>query len=401
MGRRILKALRALAIAGVAGLGALLATLWLEHRSVLELPRPTGPYAVGRAISVWSDAAHPDPLAPPGANRELLVWIWYPSAAPAAPDDYVPAALRAPAGHAAPLIFRLLTRDVSKVHSHSARDPALSPRERSYPVIIMRAGASAPVVNYTTLAEDLASHGYVVVGFDAPYRTSLVVFPDGRAIERLPRNNPELFAGAELERLAEKLLAAWTADIAFVLDRLSNLNASDPAGRFTARLDLARVGVFGHSFGGATAAQFCARDDRCQAGIDVDGSLHGSVIQTGIGKPFLFLLSGHGDFSSDAQTRQIIADIQAVYDRLPSNGRLRLEIRGANHFTFSDDGALLKSGILRGVLRLTGMLGIDGRRQLAVTAHCVRAFFDAYLKGASGAPPQLASPLYPELQVRE
>jgi hypothetical protein len=31
-----------------------------------------------------------------------------------------------------------------------------------------RAGASAGVVGYSTLAEDLASHGYVVVGFDAP-----------------------------------------------------------------------------------------------------------------------------------------------------------------------------------------------------------------------------------------
>jgi hypothetical protein len=47
-----------------------------------------------------------------------------------------------------------------------------------------------------------------------------------------------------------QLLAAWTGDMAFVLDRLEQLNRSDASGRFTGRLALARVGVFGHSLGG-------------------------------------------------------------------------------------------------------------------------------------------------------
>jgi pimeloyl-ACP methyl ester carboxylesterase len=239
------------------------------------------------------------------------------------------------------------------------------------------------------------------VGFDAPYRTMTVALPDGRVIARRPENNPELYSGEELTVLANKLLAAWTGDIAFVLDRLDRLNASDPSGRFTGRLDMTRVGVFGHSFGGATAAQFCSQDSRCKAGIDIDGSLHGSVIQTGLHKPFMFLGSERGDFSSDAEVSQILADIRSVYDRLPADGRLRISIRGANHFTFTDDGALLKSHVLRGVLRVAGKLGIDGRRQLAVTAYCVHSFFDAYLKGANVSPPKLASPLYPEVHILE
>jgi pimeloyl-ACP methyl ester carboxylesterase len=239
------------------------------------------------------------------------------------------------------------------------------------------------------------------VGFDAPYRTGLVVFPDGRVIERRPENNPELFSGEELTRLADKLLAAWTADIAFVLDQLQRLNTSDPSGKFTGRLDMTRVGVFGHSFGGATAAQFCSQDSRCEAGIDVDGSLHGSVIQAGIHKPFMFLLSDQGDFSSDAEVRQILADIQSVYDRLPAGGRLRISIRGANHFLFSDDGALLKSRMVLRMLRRLGILGIDGRRQLAVTAYCLHSFFDAYLQKTGPSRLKISSPLYPEIQVLE
>ena len=242
------------------------------------------------------------------------------------------------------------------------------------------------------------------MGIDAPYRTGVVVFPDGRVMRRTPENNPELC----LERMSQeqapcvnKLLTAWTADIAFVLDRLERLNTSDPADKFTGRLDMSRVGIFGHSFGGAQAAQFCSQDSRCKAGIDVDGAPFGSVIQTGIHKPFMFLLSGQGDFSSDAEIRQIWANIRAIYDLLPTDGRALIKIRGANHFLFSDDGALLKSHLVLRTLRMLGIVRIDGRRQLAATAYCLRTFFDAYLKGAGVSRLKISSPLYPEIQVLE
>jgi predicted dienelactone hydrolase len=316
-------------------------------------------------------------------------------------DDYVPASVRAPAGRVgAPLVFRFLTRDLSKVHGHSLRDADVSPQQPSYAVVIIRAGASLEVANYSTLAEDLASHGYVVVGLDAPYRTFNVVFPDGRVIARTQENNLELVSGEELTRRASKLLAAWTADIAFVLDRLEWLNASDPSAKFTGRLDMTRVGVFGHSFGGAQAAQFCHEDSRCKAGIDLDGAPFGSVIREGLHQPFMFVLSDQVH-SSDPETHRVLANIQSIYDRLPPDGRLRILIRGANHFLFSDDGALLKSHIVMRTLRMLGMVGIDGRRQLAVTAYCVDSFFDAYLKGASASRLKISSPLYPEIQVLE
>jgi len=405
LARRIFKAFSVLAILGVLGLGALSGSLWLERGSELTLPLPSGPFAVGRAIYDWTDDSKMDALAPVlGTKPELLVWIWYPSAPgqSAVMDDYLPAQMRAAAGPAGgPLGF--LTRDLSKVHAHSLRNAGVSPQERSYPVVIMRAGASLEVWNYSTLAEDLASHGYVVVGFDAPYRSFTVVFPDGRVMRRIPENNPELClesTGQERDRCANRLLTVWTADMSFVLDRLEKLNASDASGKFTGRLDMTRIGVFGHSFGGAAAALFCHEDSRCKAGIDVDGALHGSVIQAGIDRPFMFLLSDHSD-ESGPENSQVGADIRSIYDRLPPDERVFLEIRGANHFLFSDDGALLKSHIVLRTLRILGIVGIDGRRQLAVTAYCLRSFFDAYLKGAGVSRLNISSPLYPEIQVLE
>jgi hypothetical protein len=132
----------------------------------------------------------------------------------------------------------------------------------------------------------------------------------------------------------------------------------------------------------------------------VDGAPFGSVVREGLHQPFLFILSDQ-IHSSDAESRQVIANIQSIYDRLPLDGRLRIAIRGSNHFLFSDDGALLKSHVILGAFRMFGKLRIDGRRQLAVTAYCVRSFFDAYLKGAGVSRLNLASPLYPEIEILE
>jgi len=397
MKRWVSRGLKLVMLGGVL----LLVVLWVDHSIPVELPVPSGPFAVGRLTTAWVDENRIDPFAPSaGQKRELVVWIWYPAAAGqsgATMDDYLPAPLRAEVDRHTPALFRFLTRDRSKVHAHSSRNADVSPRERSYPVAIMRAGASSGVWNYSTLAEDLASHGYVVVGFDAPYRTQAVVFPDGRVMSRLPENNAERCEEQPLAQQSgcvNKLLNGWTSDIGFALDRLERMNASDASAKFTGRLDMTRVGVFGHSFGGATAAQFCHDDSRCKAGIDVDGQPFGSVVQEGMHQPFMFILSAQ-IHSSDPETRQILANIQSIYDRLPPEGRLRIEIRGANHFLFSDDGALLKSHVVMRTLRAFGVLGIDGRRQLAVTTYCVHSFFDRYLKGERLTIP---SPLYPEIQ---
>lgn len=403
--RRVLTVFATLAFCVVLVVGVLLGSLCLEHSFGIELPKPTGPFAVGREVFDWVDNATFDSLAPvAGTKRELLVWMWYPAATGPSTvvDDYLPEPMRsAIARQAGVLLSDFLTRDLSKVRGHSLRNADVSPREESYPVVIMRAGASLEVASYSSLAEDLASHGYIVVGVDAPYRTGIVSFPDGRIVKRIPQNNPEVClekTSQERDRCANRFLTAWNSDIAYVLDRLAELSASDPSGKFTRRLEMSRVGIFGHSFGGAQATQFCSGDSRCKACIDLDGAPHGTVIQSGIHRPFMFLLSDHGR-ESDPQTQQIKADIQSIYERIPVNERLYVWIRGANHFTFSDDGAVLKSHLLRGVLRALGKLGISGDRQIAVTRYCLRTFFDAYLKTSSGSTPEMLSPLYPEIQV--
>src|SRR4030081_923792 len=97
LARRIFKGFAVLAMLGVLGVAALLVSLWLEHRTEVTLPTPTGAFAVGHALYDWADDETLDTLAPgPGIKRELLVWIWYPAVAgpPAVLDDYLPVPLR-------------------------------------------------------------------------------------------------------------------------------------------------------------------------------------------------------------------------------------------------------------------------------------------------------------------
>jgi dienelactone hydrolase len=401
--RWLIKAIAAVVMLSIFGITVLLGLLLLDHNSDTTLPAPTGPFAVGRTTYVWSDHARPDLLAPQlGTKRELVAWIWYPAAPPQPSqtfDDYMPAPLRTAMEGGG--LLTLLTRDLSRVHAHSIRDAEVSPQQHSYPVVLMRTGGAALTIDYTSLAEDLASHGYVVVGFDAPYRSWVVVLPDGRVIARAPRNNMDLVGGPQADQLANKLVRAWTADTGFALDQLERLNKSDPSGSFLGRLDMQRVGVFGHSLGGATALLFCHDDSRCKAGIDVDGAPLGSVIAEGVTQPFMFLLSDHSGESVDAENpesiRQAGANIRSIYDRLPSDRRLEIVVQGANHYMFSD-GAMLKSPLIMRAMRMLGIVRLDGRRQVAVTAHCISTFFDVYLKGAAAGELKSLSE-FPEIEI--
>lgn len=399
--RRLVKGIVLLALLGVVAVAALFLLLWHEHRTEIILPAPTGHFAVGRTAFTWVNDAEMDELAPsPGTKRAVVAWIWYPSPAPTsvAPAEYLPAAWRtALAAHSGALMSEFLTRDLAMVRTHSTSDADVSPEQRSYPLVILRAGGGALTTDFTTLAEDLASHGYFVVGFDAPYRTFVVVLPDGRVVARPPTNDPENLSADEANRLIAKLLPMWTSDTKFVVSRLAQVNAADPSGKFTGRLDMQRLGMFGHSFGGATTLQFCHDDPQCKAGIDIDGAPYGSVVQDGLKQPFLFLLSDHSRDLADPAGKQIVADMQSIYDRLP-DGRLFVTIRGANHFSFSDQ-MLVKSQYVIGLMHAVGVSRLDGRRGLAITTEYVHTFFDVYLKDAPADALRKLAQGYPEVQT--
>ena len=331
-----------------------------------------------------------------------MVWLWYPAAPhpDAKPGAYLPGkwgeVLERDRG-------RYLWQHLDSVETHSVDDALLSPAQPSYPVLIFSTGYGRVPTDYTVLAEDLTNHGYVVAAIAHTYSAPVVVFPDGRLVRRaaeaaIPETSPA--AG----RIAsDRLVMLWAADAIFVINQLERLNAA-PAGRFSGRLDLTRLGLLGHSLGGATAAEVCSRDTRCQAGVDIDGWLFGDVVRVGISSPFMFILSEPSvpPRIASAVLRQSVREsaqaqveagreIDSAYRH--SSAGYEITLAGTRHFNFSDSALLFSP-----IMRATGMLGpIDGRRGLEITCDYVRAFFDQYLNHQNSPLLTGPAPLYPEV----
>ncbi len=397
----VLRLVIGLGVIFALALGGLLFVMWSLHSRPVTLPTPAGPYAVGRVEYDWVDPARAETFGPGrDGHRELDVWVWYPaqpassSAAPAA-AAYLPAAWRAAREQTQQpyVLAQLLLQDPSVVQPHAVLAAPLATAQAAYPVLVFQPGLGPVLPDYTTLAEDLASRGYVVAGSTPTYSSAVVVFPDGRvAYGTDAATVSDLATPAEAPRILDKLVEVWAADDSFVLSQTAALDQSDPDGRFTGHLDLNNVGFLGHSFGGAAAAETCHLDARCKAGLNLDGTPAGDVVQAGLEKPFMTLWS-EPPSPSDANWRQSTQDMRRMESRLGGDG-YQLMIRGSRHFNFTDNSVFYAP-----FLKLRGGLGsIDGRRFLSIATIYEAAFFDHYLKGQPE--PLLAAPSaqYPEVQ---
>src|SRR5262249_9586124 len=155
--------------------------------------------------------------------------------------------------------------------------------EAKYPVVIYSHGLQTLRTANTRKAENLASYGFVVAALDHVdcYATA---FPNGTLLTGVQNPNP--FPG---DPLTLKLATNRLLDITFLLNRLSDWNASDAF--FQGRLDLDNVGIFGHSFGGGTSAGACAQVAGIKAGLSLDGGWPVIPIPA-FYRPFLILSGG-------------------------------------------------------------------------------------------------------------
>ncbi len=379
----------------VVGGGALVIAAGVLHNKAITLPAPTGAYPIGRTVYDWVDETRPEIFNKNLASkRELMALVWYPATQQSGLKlaDYLPLpwaeAREADWGMAAWLMQR-----PQAVRTHALAAANVATDQSRYPVLIFMPGLGPLAADYTTLIEDLASHGYVIIALTPTYSSSIVVFADGRVVKAVPEAGiPDDVATVTDEKSrGDQLMQTWAADALFGLHQAEMLNG-DPKSKFFNRLDLAHVGFLGHSFGGATAAQACRLDSRCKAGINWDGYPYGDVVQVGLKQPFMFIWSETPD-QQDQFYQQAARDIQAIYGTLP-NGGYQLTIKGARHFNFTDLAVLYAP-----VIRLMGLTGkIGGARGLRITGAYTVAFFDQYLKGVASPLLKGSSTVYPEVE---
>jgi dienelactone hydrolase len=350
------------------------------------LPEPTGPYPVG-TTSLWLiDTSRPDPWAAEVTARELMVSLWYPATSP---DGR-----RAPYMTPAESELQLSSRGISDippdalstVRITAVSDATPAGRQRSLPLVVLSPGFTNSRSALTALAEDLASHGYVVAGIDHTYESFATAFPDGRVATCLARQDPR--------RDMEKVAAGRAADVSFVLGELTGAH---PAWPFAALIDSSRIGMAGHSAGGAAAIAAMLADSRIRAGIDMDGATAAPIPDDGLPRPFLFL-GKESNYTPGRRSPGILGQLKPgpvttwEHDWTLLTGWKRwLLVAGAVHASFTDLGLLAdQSGIDTGA-------GLSGARSLDITRAYVRAFFDLHLRGEPQTLLDQPSPRYPEV----
>ena len=345
------------------------------------LPGPTGPDRVGRSVYVWADQSRMDPFAPNGSTpRELSVWVWYPaSPAPGAPTaSYWPAEWQRALGEGGGINDLLHTRP-ALIHPHAVEEASISDSQGRYPLLVFAPGQGLSVADYTTIAEDLASNGYVVAGVNPTYSVD-VVLSSGQVVRSASKAENANYG---------QLASVWGDDMRFAAHQMDSLSAAS-TGRFSGRLESAGIGFFGHSLGGAAAVQACRHEDRCSGAADLDGRLGGDVLQTGLGKPFLFLGSQSSLSATDGALKtQVRSALRGVP---PGQGHV-LTVAGAEHYNFTDQGVYFD-------LVNSAFLGsIDGARALRISSRYLEAFFSSY---ELGHPDQLLagpSSAFPEVRA--
>jgi dienelactone hydrolase len=256
-----------------------------------------------------------------------------------------------------------LSQDLGAVRTNSIADAPLAGRP---PVVVLLPGLGAPVASYSALAEDLASHGYAVVGIN-PTGSTGVVFPDGRVSPAAPLGN---VSGADVPgwySSAERVTNVWAADAAFAVKTLAAVPPTIGA------LDFDRVAFVGHSLGGAASFEACRQEQRCAAAVDLDGTLWTEIRRTGLEGPSLIVHKAPPD-SCDAFCVAASADFAAV-DAIGQS--TRVSVAGSAHQDFSDMGLLWRP------LAHLGVLGsIDADRMTQITRALVLSFLDEHVRDA-------------------
>lgn len=217
---------------------------------VFNLPKLDGPEKVGTQTFHLTDQNRDEIFTEDQSDkRELMIQVWYPTENSnnnkrdtLFPKDkerfkkYIQsfsASLKLPE-------FVLDYWKYSQTNSYE--NVEILPSTSPYPVVLLSHGMGTSRVLHVSQAENLASHGYIVVTIDHTYSTLATLFPDGRVTD-YKKSTTTLDERTKTGDI-------WTKDVEFVIDQIEKLNSGAIESQFKGKIDLDHIGAMGHSFGG-------------------------------------------------------------------------------------------------------------------------------------------------------
>lgn len=312
-----------------------------------EQPKTTGDYSVQTAKYTWTDPDRKDAFSETGEVRSLTVEFWFP------------------------------------------QDGAAT-----YPLVVFSHGAFGfSGSNYSTFAE-LASNGYVVASIGHTHHAFYTMSTDGKLtiadsdfIAKAGEINEAV--GPESKEVVYNTTREWmtlrTDDIAFTIDTILTAAGSDGAELPLSLIDREKIGLMGHSLGGAASAQTGRERNDIDAVIVLDGTMLGeevslennAVILNEIPYPVPLL----NVYAEDHYTAAIEADGDAYDNFYASRNALcsyETVFLGAGHLNFTDLPLFSPA-----LARMLGVGTIDERYCIETTNQVVLEFFDRFLKDST------------------
>ncbi len=367
--------------------------------------QPSGQYRVATTAFDFSFNSRID-----NAPRRLAIRAWYPAAG-AAPD-----------GALAPLTSARLGERIAEFYGMPAfltkPRPSLSladapAAEGRFAVLVFNHGFGSFAEQNTANMQELASHGYVVLSIAHPGTSLLTEYADGSFVP----HDPDLPAFAEQadpaaanagatrvlraarDRVAgagdfdrywqamrdlargpffanmQPVLRAWAEDSNALIDAIAQGSEAQFPALLAGRLDGSRIGIFGHSLGGMTAALVALENDNISAMANLDGPLALDLPAEAIALPVpSCMLMGEG-FGTGRDVVSL-GDINTrLLEERARRGGCVAVFRGAWHMNFTDLNSLP-------VLRLMKVTGpVNPRRFAEEFNRLLVGFFDRHLKG--------------------
>lgn len=335
----------------------------------------TGSYNVGKTSYHFTDYSRKEIYTADDSDfRELNVQFFYPTKS-------------VPSGTSAPYINAPVVQKIEEsviplpglgdlfnsVQINSLPQASIANNESKYPVLFFSHGFTEIPEFYTSFVEQLASNGYIVATINHSYDALASELSNGKVVTlndniTLPEMNPT------------QATQVRAADAKFLLNELSKVNSNDPQNLLTGKFDLDNVGIFGHSMGGATAAEAMRLDSRFKAGINMDGTLWTDVENTGLDKPFMLMTGGN--------SLQTDKNMKTFYNNLQGD-KYHLNIKNAKHQDLSDKPLLkLQNPSLSQLIDSingTDLGTVDPNFNNKVINDYTLEFFNKYLKNEDAA----------------
>lgn len=308
----------------------------------------TGDYKVEIATYTYEDENRLETYSDAGENRSVTVKFWYPD------------------------------------------------QEGDYPLVVFSHGAFGMIdSNYSTYME-LASHGYVVASIGHPYHAMFVQDVNGNTtivssefLNQINEMNAEVPEGGSYEDKekttylnSQKWLAVRTGDMNFVLDTILENTVTVKEAPFS-RIDKDKIGLFGHSLGGAASVQLGREREDIDAVIDLEGTMLGEYVG---------FENGTQVYNPEPYPIPLLeANSKEVHDlamEVPEDGYVNFYVGkhalnyqeiifpDAGHLNFTDLPVVSPP-----LASLLGVGSVDARDCMENVNNAVLTFFDYYLKG--------------------